>query len=260
MGLIAALRSAGYIMDRIEFVAENGSPRSALGGDTFRRTLGDRFLSIPRGDLANAIYRTIEHDVETIFGDSIVGIGHDADRAEVTFERGRSRSFDLVIGADGLHSAVRTAMFGPREQFERYLGYHAASFLTPDYPRRTEHTYLSYAAPGRQISRYSLRGGLTAFLLVFQTEARAGSLRTIWPRKSNSCGKLLHASHGLSGLRSRERLDACDELYFDAVSQIQLPFWSQGRSALVGDAAYCPSLLAGEGSAFAMGGRLYSCG
>jgi 2-polyprenyl-6-methoxyphenol hydroxylase-like FAD-dependent oxidoreductase len=50
------------------------------------------------------------------------------------------------------------------------------------------------------------------------------------------------------------RLDACDDLYFDAVSQIMLPCWSRERTVLIGDAAYCPSLLAGEGAAFAMAG------
>ena len=58
----------------------------------------------------------------------------------------------------------------------------------------------------------------------------------------------------------KRHLAACDNLYFDAVSQIELPAWSLGRAALVGDAAYCPSLLAGEGSAFAMAGAYILAG
>ena len=177
MGLIPVLRTAGYIIDRIEFVTQNSTRRSYLGANVFKRALGERFLSIQRGDLADAIYRTIENGVETIFGDSIVEIRQSGDAVEVTFERGRPRTFDLVIGADGLNSAVRIALFGPRENFERYLGYYAASFITSDYPWRTEHTYLSYAAPGRQISRYALHEGRTAFLLVFESQHKIARKR-----------------------------------------------------------------------------------
>ncbi|MEO8025579.1 MAG: FAD-dependent monooxygenase, partial [Bryobacteraceae bacterium] len=113
MGLIPEVREAGYRIDRIEFVAPDGSPRSAVTGNMFARSLGDRFLSIQRADLANAIYRTIEDDVEVIYGDSVTDIRENLQCAEVTFEHSRPRSFDLVIGADGLHSAVRSALFGP---------------------------------------------------------------------------------------------------------------------------------------------------
>ena len=108
MGLIPVLRTAGYIIDRIEFVTQNSTRRSYLGANVFKERLAS-FLSIQRGDLADAIYRTIENGVETIFGDSIVEIRQSGDAVEVTFERGRPRTFDLVIGADGLNSAVRIA-------------------------------------------------------------------------------------------------------------------------------------------------------
>jgi 2-polyprenyl-6-methoxyphenol hydroxylase-like FAD-dependent oxidoreductase len=254
MGVIPALHKAGYNIDRIEFVTKDGAQRSTFGGDSLRRALGDRFLSIQRGDLANAIYRTIENDVETIFGDSIVGIAEDRDRVDVTFERGRPCSFDLVIGADGLHSAVRTVLFGPRERFERYLGYYAASFLTADYPRRNEHTYLSYAAPGRQISRYALREGRTAFLLVFESQHKITDGSHDLATQKQTLRRTFSREPWIEWAEIEKRLDACDDLYFDAVSQITLPSWSRGRCALVGDAAYYPSLMAGEGAAFGMAG------
>jgi 2-polyprenyl-6-methoxyphenol hydroxylase-like FAD-dependent oxidoreductase len=254
MGLIPALRRAGYLIDRIKFVAKDGRQRSGLGGNAFQRTLGDRFLSIQRGDLAHAIYHMIENDVEAIFGDSIAAIRQNQDCVKVTFEHGRPRAFDLVIGADGLHSAVRTALFGPLEKFEHYLGYYAASFLTSDYPWRDEHTYMSYAAPGRQISRYALREDRTAFFFVFASQEKLTS-----PAHDLSTQKqILRQTFGrepwIEWPEIVRRLDACNDLYFDAVSQVTLPCWSQGRAALIGDAAYCPSLLAGEGTAFAMAG------
>lgn len=253
MGLIPTLREAGYVINRLAFVAEDGRQRSVLEENVLKRALGERFLSIQRGDLAKAIYRSIEHDVEAIFGDSIVAIREVAERVEVTFERGPPRAFDLVIGADGLRSAVRNALFGADEKFERYLGYYAASFLTHGYPKRDEHTYLSYAAPGRQISRYALRDDRTAFFFVFAHENKINLGHDLAAQKQ-ILRHTFSQEPWIEWPDIQRRLDACDELYFDAVSQIILPRWSQGRTAVVGDAAYCPSLLAGEGAAFAMAG------
>lgn len=257
MGLLPMLREAGYVIDRIEFVKENGGPRSSFGGNALRRTLGDRFLSIQRGDLSAAICGTVGNNVETIFGDSITGFEQHSDRVDVTFERGGPRAFHLVIGADGLHSAVRNVAFGAREAFESFLGYYAASFITEDYPKRTEHTYLSYAAPGRQISRYALRGGLTAFFFVFRSQEKIA--HDVGAQKRH-LRETFSREPWTEWPEIERRLNACRDLYFDAVSQIKMPSWSHGRVALVGDAAYCPSLLAGEGSAFAMAGAYILAG
>jgi 2-polyprenyl-6-methoxyphenol hydroxylase-like FAD-dependent oxidoreductase len=254
MGLIPTLRKAGYIIDRIAFVAEDGRQKSAVGDNMLERTLGDRILSIQRGDLANAIYRAIEHDVEMICGDSIAGISQEAEGVEVTFERASPRTFALVIGADGLHSTVRAALFGPQQKFERYLGYYAASFLASGYPERDEHAYLSYAAPGRQISRYALREGSTGFLLVFENPNKVADWAHDLAAQKQILRHVFSREPWIEWPQIERHLEACDDLYFDAVSQITLPSWSQGRTALVGDAAYCPSLLAGEGAAFAMAG------
>ena len=169
MGLISELRETGYTIDRVEFVTASGKRRSSMGANVFQRALGDRYLSIRRGDLARAIYRMVEREVEAIFGDSIAGMRQGEDGVEVTFEGSAPRIFDLVVGADGLHSVVRALLPGLHEQAERYLGYYTASFSTRGYGRRLEHTYLSYAAPGRQISRYALRDDRTAFFCVFES-------------------------------------------------------------------------------------------
>ena len=164
-----------------------------------------------------------------------------------------------MVGCDGLHSVVRQIAFGQEQQFEKFLGYYAASFLTTDYPHREELTYVSYGEPGRQISRYALRGNRSAFLFVFSRErpfpehphgARAKQI----VRDTFSNDKWIETSELL------ERMNTCDEFYFDSVSQIQMPVWSRGRTVLLGDAAFCPSLLAGEGAAFAMTGAYILAG
>lgn len=254
MGIIPTLRKAGYMIERIAFVTDEGRQRSTLGHNVLKRALGDRFLSIQRGDLATAIYGTIEHDVEAIFGDSIAGIRQLAEGVEVTFELRSPSVFDIVIGADGLHSIVRKTLFGSCEKFERYLGYYAASFLTSGYPKRDEHAYLNYAAPGRQISRYALREDRTGFLFVFESPNEIAGLGRDPAAQKDILRHTFSREPWVEWPEIQKHMDACRDLYFDAVSQISLPCWSRGRTALVGDAAYCPSFLAGEGAAFAMAG------
>jgi 2-polyprenyl-6-methoxyphenol hydroxylase-like FAD-dependent oxidoreductase len=261
MNLIPALRELGYVNDRIVFVRRDGALRSAFGGNALRRTLGDRFLSIQRGDLARAIYDTVARKAEIIFGDEITGISQTTAGVEVHFKRSGNRTFDLVVGADGLHSAVRSVLLDGHEDVERYLGYHAAAFVTGSYSKRDEHTYLSYAAPGRQISRFALRNDRTGFLLVFASPGQIPGVaaQNIDSQKQALIKMFLH-EQWTEWPEIRRHLEACGALYFDAVSQIVLPVWSRGRVALTGDAAYCPSLLAGEGSAFAMAGAYLLAG
>lgn len=170
MNLIPRLRDVGYVIDRVKFVNERGRTRSAFDAEIVRCPLGNRFFSLPRSDLAKAIFDTVANKIETIFGDNITGIREDPTGVDVQFEHGHARRFDLVAGCDGLHSGVRQVAWGPEKEFEKYLGYYCASFLTTNYPHREERTYTSYAEPGRQISRYALRGDRTAFLLIFARE------------------------------------------------------------------------------------------
>jgi 2-polyprenyl-6-methoxyphenol hydroxylase-like FAD-dependent oxidoreductase len=261
MGLLPQALKAGYRIEHVRFVDAGGNRVSGFDGDVFRLALNGRFFSIPRGDLANLIYDTL--DVETRFSTSIESLQDAEDGVEVTFNRGPPERFDLVIGADGLRSRVRECAFGPEQDFEKYLGYYAASFVTQAYPHRDENTYLSYSNPGRSVARYALRDGRSAFLFVFERD-RQISAREVSQRKT-----ILRETFGRDGWETPEILrcmDEADELYFDAVSQIRMPAWSKGRVALVGDAAHCPSLMAGAGSAFAMlgacilGGELHKAG
>src|SRR6266540_894589 len=170
-----------------------------------------------------------------------------------------SPRFDLVAGCDGLHSGVRQIVWGAEKEFEKYLGYYCASFLTTNYPHREERAYTSYAEPGRQISRYALRGDCTVFLLIFaRQQALARSL-------DQAIAKEMLVERFADDRWSEvaeilKRLGSCDDLYFDSVSQIQMPAWSKGRIVLVGDAAFCPSLLAGEGAGFALAGAYLLAG
>jgi 2-polyprenyl-6-methoxyphenol hydroxylase-like FAD-dependent oxidoreductase len=258
-GLLKKVMAHAYAMDRIKFVDKRGYEIAGYGGDIVREALHGRFFNIPRGDLARALYEALEGRVETLYGTSVNVLLDRTDAAYVTFSDNGLRRFDLVIGADGLRSHIRKLAFGSESQFEKYLGYYAASFIAVGYPHRDKNVYVSHARAGRQIARYAMRDDRSAFLFVF---ADAGPL--LIPRLGITAQKeILRAHFGEDEWEVPEIfkcLEAADELYFDAVSQIRMPKWSRGRVALVGDAAYCPSLLSGEGAAFAMLGAFVLAG
>lgn len=246
MGIEGPVRAAGYEMERLRSVGPRGEVKADVDVDAFRRLLGADFTSLPRGDLAAAIYASIEDRVETVFGDSIATIDERDDVVRLGFERGAARDFDLVIGADGLHSNVRRLVFGPEEQFERYLGCKVAACVVDGYRPRDELAYVTYAAPGRQLARFALRGDRTTFLFIFRDEHGDAGI----PPKAQ-----LRNVFGGGGWEADEMLaalDGVDDLYFDVVSQIHMSRWSRGRVLLVGDAAGCISLLGGEGTGLAI--------
>jgi 2-polyprenyl-6-methoxyphenol hydroxylase-like FAD-dependent oxidoreductase len=253
MGLTPVLLRDGYRMKELRLVNSSDQPVARLDVDVFRAAVEDRFISIHRGDLARGIYSLIDGKVETIFGDSIAAIQQDPDGVDVSFEHSAPRRFDMVVGADGLHSNVRKRVFGDERRFERYLGYYAASFNSPNYPVRDQGVYVSYALPGRQLGRYALRDGRTTFFFTF-----IGPPHPYQERMDNPGQKAaLRQAFGGAGWECPAILDAMEssnDLFFDAVSQVRMDRWSHGRVGLLGDACSCPSLLAGQGSALAMAG------
>jgi 2-polyprenyl-6-methoxyphenol hydroxylase-like FAD-dependent oxidoreductase len=259
MGILPDLWRDGYNIREMRIVNAQGRRIAGFDVDIFRKATRGRYLTIARTDLARNIYRQVDVNCETIFGDSITGIDQQSDGVDVTFEHTASRRFDVVIGADGLHSAVRKLCFGSEDQFEEFLGYSVAAFEVAGYPHRDTDVYLNYSVPGKQVGRMTLRDDRTLFLFVFADErGRLTDLHDIFSKK-----EALRSHFGRLGWECPqilEAMDSCTELYFDPVSQIRMKSWSKGRVGLVGDAASCPSLLAGQGSALAMVGAYVLAG
>jgi len=249
MGIEDAVRAAGYQVEWVRSVGSGGEVKADVSVDVFRRVLGDDLISLPRGDLAAAIYTTTEEKVETIFGDSIATIDEHSDGVRLTFEKSAPRDFDLVIGADGLHSNVRRLVFGPEQDFEHYLGCKVAACVVDRYRPRDDLVYVMYSTPSRQLDRFALRGDRTMFLFIFRAEHPSTWDTGVAPKEElrNEFGGVGWESHNILAT-----LDDIDDLYFDVVSQIRMKRWSRGRVLLIGDAAGCISLLGGEGTGLAI--------
>jgi 2-polyprenyl-6-methoxyphenol hydroxylase-like FAD-dependent oxidoreductase len=257
MALVPEILEKGYKVRELRQVDRSGQRVGGFAINVFDRITNGRFTSLPRSELAASIYRALNGRVETIFDDSITGLedrGHDV---RVCFERASSRVFELVVGADGLHSQVRRLVFGDEARFERFLGMKVAAFAAEGYRPRDELIYVIHREVGQQVGRFSMRDDRTMFLFVFADQdsqipaSIEGQKALLVERFSGSgweCPKILDC------------LGPCEDLYMDRVSQIQMASWTNGRIALVGDAAFCVSLLAGQGSALAMVGAYILAG
>jgi 2-polyprenyl-6-methoxyphenol hydroxylase-like FAD-dependent oxidoreductase len=245
MGIVPELRRHGYVMAEARSVGSDGRviaslKPSAVMGPT------ERYVSIARADLARAIYGALEGGAELIVDDTVCALDDDGDRVRVGFASGQGRDFDLVVGADGLHLQVRRLVFGPDEDFERYQNMVVAVFDVTGYRPREA---MMYAEKGFQAVRVSLRNDVTMVIFTVRHDA-AVPLDSVGAQQALLRERLSGAGWETQALL--EAMPRAETFYFDAVSQIQMPAWTRGRVALVGDAAACPSLLAGQGSALAM--------
>lgn len=246
MGVVDELRAADTAVDGLVFVDAQGNPvgRAAFRGD------GDRHVELPRTALAAVLYEAGRDDAEFCFGDSIVGLAQDDDGVDVTFERAQPRRFDLVIGADGVHSTVRRLAFGPECDFIKHLGLYVAT-VRFDGPVDDPSRVWMHNTPGRSVAIHPAGGKPGAAFVFRNRDSTRFDYRNPLQHK-----RLLAAAYAGLGWRTAELLDvvrATDDLYFDAVSRVRLPTWARGRIALLGDAASSVSLF-GNGSSNAIVG------
>jgi 2-polyprenyl-6-methoxyphenol hydroxylase-like FAD-dependent oxidoreductase len=249
MNLSDEVNHVGYHIREMRIVDDNGNRLTGLGTRVFRELTGGRFVTLGRSDLSRLLFEKIRGTTETVFGNEIASLQEQPDGVEVQFRNAKKRRFDLVIGADGLHSNVRQLVFGPQDQFERQLGYYVAAFEVEGYRPRDENVYIIHSQPGRMVGRFALHDDRTLFLFVFAFDrsvpvfdvaTQKAILRERFGDGTWECPRIL------------DKLNRTESLYFDRVSQIKMEHWSRGRIALVGDAAFCVSLMAGQGSALAI--------
>ncbi|WP_433434750.1 FAD-dependent monooxygenase [Nonomuraea sp. CA-141351] len=247
MGIMPRVRAAAADVRGIKFV--DASDRAVARMNMSRS--GE--IEIMRGDLVALLHEVAAPEAEYVFGDSVRSMEEDGGGVTVSFEGGATRRFDLVIGADGLHSSVRRLAFGPEAGFLRHMGHYFA-FANADAALGEDRWVTMYNQPGKMAGLYrSGKHDQAKAYFIFRSEPLECDHRDVEQHRA-----LLKEAFGHeTSWRVGELLEgalADPELYFDALSQVRLPSWSSGRVALVGDAAYCASPASGAGAELAVVG------
>jgi 2-polyprenyl-6-methoxyphenol hydroxylase-like FAD-dependent oxidoreductase len=251
MGLLPRLLALQHPSDELRMVDAYGRTRGGYASQVLVDLTRGRIASLGRSDIAACIHERLDSRVELRFADSMASIEDRGTHVRVGFENSSVRDFDLVIGADGLHSRVRRLAFGPDEAFVNSLGCHVASFEVPGYRPRDDRIYVAHTAPGRYVARFPVRNDTTLFFVLLRDEHLAGTM----PRNDAERRAALATALGGMGWECPAIVAALGRthgIYFDAISQVRMDTWSRGRVVLAGDAASCPSLIAGTGAGFAM--------
>ncbi|GGU03498.1 FAD-dependent monooxygenase [Streptomyces coeruleorubidus] len=255
MGILPQLQDAHVGLRRCTFLNADGSEVASLTPSAVAGGAEGHDLEVRRGDLAAILYAMVRDDVEFLFGDSIDTLDQSGQGVDVTFRSGQRRTFDLVVGADGMHSHTRESLFGPEARFHRYLGYCFAIFTMPNTFGLTREVMM-WNTPGKAAALYAVGDNdndeVHAFLNFHQPQPPFDALRNPDAQRDLVATTFAGAGWEVPGMVNAMR-DA-DDLFFDTAGQIRMPHWSSGRVALVGDAAYAPSFLTGQGSSLALVG------
>jgi 2-polyprenyl-6-methoxyphenol hydroxylase-like FAD-dependent oxidoreductase len=206
-------------------------------------------LEIRRGDFAALLHERTKSSCEYVFGDSITSLTETASGVHVTFERGAPRTFDLVVGADGIHSNVRRIAFGPEESYVRFLGHYYA-LANLDVPGKG----LCYNEPGRMVT---VGGPKAQSFFVFASPELSYDRGDTDQQK-----KLLMDAYQGGGWRIPEllaKVPSAGDFYLDSIARVHMEEYTKGRVALLGDAAY-GNTLGGLGSGFAIVGAYVLAG
>ncbi|MEV7045747.1 FAD-dependent monooxygenase [Amycolatopsis sp. NPDC051061] len=253
MGILPRLRDLHISTRRLVFLDTDGSELASLEPNAIIGGVDGEDVEIRRGDLTRTLYDLVRDDVDIRFGETIETLVQHEDGVDVTFRSGRRETFDLVIGADGLHSNTRGLVFGAEERFHHYLGYSFAGFTMPnDFGLYREG--LTWSTPGKGAALYAVLESkeIHGFLVFARPDAPIEAFRA--PEAQRDLVAATFAGEGWEIPRMVEAMREADDLFFDVVSQIHLPRWSEGRVALVGDAGYAPSFMTGQGTSLALVG------
>ncbi|HUE61051.1 MAG TPA: FAD-dependent monooxygenase [Acidimicrobiales bacterium] len=247
MGLLGQVRASATQMGPLVFVDERGKEVGRLPAELIS---GE--LEIFWGDLARILHEAVREDVNYRFGVRVTALSDDGERIEATFSDASTGTYDLVIGADGLHSGVRGLVFGPEEQQVTQLG-QCFGFFDMENHLRLDHCGMACSLPGRMAGLQATNPDkparasfyLTDPQLVFDYRDTENNKRLFAERFAGMGWEVPNLLKGLA-----EAL----EVYFDSIAQVHLSSYSRGRVCLIGDAAWCASPRSGMGTSLAVVG------
>jgi 2-polyprenyl-6-methoxyphenol hydroxylase-like FAD-dependent oxidoreductase len=260
MGLYAQMRAAHVDTQSIGFVDANGAVVAKIDPEALTGGVKGKDIEIRRGDIATTLYAATKGTATYRFNDSIAALDEHADGVNVTFVSGDTGTYDIVIGADGLHSNIRSIVFGHESQFERYIGYCFAGFTIPN-TFGLDRGALAYTLPGKNAVVYATNDGGPAYaFLVFKYPTSPFRNSLTDADKRNLTASMFEGANGWIVPQMVEAMRNAKDMFFDSVSQIHMPAWSKGRVVLAGDAAHATSFLSGQGSSMALVGAYVLAG
>ncbi|KAA8890198.1 FAD-dependent oxidoreductase [Nocardia colli] len=258
MGLLGQVHEFSTGKRGTSYVDATGKAQASMSSEVFNGVGASGDCEIQRGDLARVLYEATRDDVGYLFGDSITTLTEDEKGVHVTFSHAEPRTFDLVIGADGVHSNTRRLVFGPEADFLRHMGYYISIYTTPNL-LALDHWEQDYNVPGKIAGSYSARENTQAkAVFAFESAPIDYDYRNVEQQKRIVADTFADA--GWQVPRLLEHLTAADDFYFDAMAQIHMDDWSKGRVALVGDAGYCAAPLSGQGTNLSLVGAYILAG
>lgn len=251
--LALTLDQAGAAWVRADGTRRAEMPVTAFDGNGLVST-----VEILRGDIAEVLYAATSEHTDYRFDTRVTDLTQDKDAVHATLSDGSTVTADLVVGADGAHSAVRKLLWGPEERFVKPLGGYHAWFTAPD-TVGLDGWFLIYQEPSLVTSlRPDHDPRLAKAGLAFRSEPLT------YDRKDLDAQRLLLEERFIdAGWESKAMVvaaRAADDFYFDAFVQVHMDSWSSGRATLVGDAGYCASPLSGMGTALALVGAYLLAG
>lgn len=253
MGVPPDVEAKATGTDVIEAYREGRDRRYVIEIGRLMSAVSDRHVEIMRDDLSQILYDACRDQVDFRFGESITQIAEDAAGVDVAFESGASERFDLVIGADGLHSNVRRLVFGPESDFATWIGAYLAVASVPNYLDLRDRTVMTCGVD-RMAGLYSdAQMGDARAIFMFRprhqldydyhdADAQKLLLRKVFDGFGPHVSRLLDEAEG------------ADAFYLDSITQLRMDSWSRGRVSLVGDAGYCPGPAVGGSTSLAVVG------
>jgi 2-polyprenyl-6-methoxyphenol hydroxylase-like FAD-dependent oxidoreductase len=260
MGLYPQMRAAHVDSQSIAFVDEHGAVIAKIDPEAVTGGVRGKDVEIRRGDLATILYAATKERANYKFNDSIASLDQHADGVDVTFVSGETATYDIVIGADGLHSNTRSRVFGHESQFEKYIGFCFAGFTVPN-TFGLDRGALAYTLPGKNAVVYATNdGGPVYAFLVFKYPTSPFRNSVAEEDKRNLTAGMFAGVKGWIVSQLVEDMRKAEDMFFDSVSQIHMPTWSRGRIVLAGDAAHATSFMSGQGSSLALVGAYILAG
>lgn len=261
MGLMDRVRAVAVHERGVVFVGAAGRPAMRMPAELFGGEGIVAEIEIMRGDLTRVLYEATRDHVEYLFDDRIAGLDQREDGVRVAFQSGVTRTFDVVVGADGVHSAVREFAFGPETDYVHHLGAYTAYFTAPDPGDLGDlrDWFALYNAPGRRNAGIRPESGGTVKAMLSFAAPELSYDRQDTGRQR----RILAEAFAGVGWRVPALIDAlpdAPDFYFDTICQVRVDRWWRGRAVLLGDAAWCASPLTGLGTSMALVGAYVLAG